>query len=102
MPKPLVGRLAAECSVRAVVVVMILPFLQLVGEETGVVDDLALQEAVELLGVDPVGSLYLAVQPRRAGSDLDVVDAKVGQMQVERRAELGPVEFLSDVKLLWS
>ena len=40
---------------RAVVVVVVLPLLQLLGEEVGVVDDLALEESVELFGVDAVG-----------------------------------------------
>ena len=62
---------------RTVVVVVVLPLLQLVGEDVGVVDDLALEEPVELLGVDPVGSFYLAVQPWGPGFDLDVVDAEV-------------------------
>lgn len=35
----------------SVVVVVILPLLELVGEEAGIVDDLALEEAVELLGI---------------------------------------------------
>ena len=86
---------------RTVVVVVVLPLLQLLGEQVRVVDDLAFEEPVELFGVDPVGSLYLAVQPRGAGFDPDVVDAEVEQVQVERRAELGTVEFLRDVKPLW-
>jgi hypothetical protein len=69
-------------------VVVVLPLLQLLGEEAGVVDDLAFEEPVELFGVDPVGSLYLAVQPRGAGFDTDVVDGQVEQVQVERGAEL--------------
>ena len=67
---------------------VVLPFLELAGEQVGVVDDLAFQEAVELLGVDPVGSLRLAVQPWGAGLDGDVADALVQQVPVERRAEL--------------
>jgi hypothetical protein len=83
------------------VVVVVLPLLQLLGEDVGVVDDLALEEPVELLGVDAVRSLHLAVQSRCPGFDLDVVDALVEQVPVERGAEFGPVEFLSDVKLRW-
>jgi hypothetical protein len=79
--------LAAESAVRAVVVVVVLPLLQLLGEEVGVVDDLALQESVELFGVDAVGSFHFAVEPRRAGFDLDVVDAFVEQVPVEGCAE---------------
>jgi hypothetical protein len=68
---------------RAVVVVVVLPLLQFLGEQAGVVDDLALQESVELFGVDPVGSFDLAVEPRCAGFDADVVDAGVQQVPVE-------------------
>jgi hypothetical protein len=62
--------LAAESAVRAVVVV----------------DDLAFEESVELFGVDAVGSLHFAVEPWRAGFDLDVVDAFVEQVPVEGAA----------------
>jgi len=75
--------------------------LQLVGEHVGVVDDLALEESVELLGVDAVGSLHFSVEPRCAGFDADVVDAGIEQVPVERCAKFGSVEFLSDVKPLW-
>jgi hypothetical protein len=34
--------------VRAVVVVVVLPLLQFVGEQAGVVDDMAVEESVEL------------------------------------------------------
>ena len=51
----------------AVVVVEVLPLAELVVEELGVVDHDAVQEAVELLGVDAVGALDLAIQPRRPG-----------------------------------
>ena len=53
-----------------------------------VVDHLAVQEPVAPLGVDPVASLDLAVQPRGAGADADVVDAPVQQVPVERGTEL--------------
>jgi hypothetical protein len=49
--------LAGEGAVGSVVVVVVLPLLQLVGEQAGVVDDLAFKEPVELFGVDAVGSL---------------------------------------------
>jgi len=87
--------------VRTVVVVVVLPLVQLLGEDVGVVDDLALEESVELFGVDPVGSFHLAVEPRGSGFDLDVVDAEVEQVKVERGAEFRPVVVLSDVKPLW-
>ena len=43
----------------SIVVVAVLPFLQFVVEEVDVVDDLAFEEPVELLRVDPVGSFDL-------------------------------------------
>ena len=90
--------MAVQSAMRAVVVVIVLPLLELVAEEPGVVDDLAFEEPVELLGVDPVGSLHLAIQPGCSGFDADVVDTGVEQVPVERSAELRPVEFLTDVK----
>ena len=48
-------------------VVEVLPFLKLGGEQAGVVDDDAVEESVELLSVDAVGSLDLAVQARVQG-----------------------------------
>jgi hypothetical protein len=74
LPEAFVGCLAVQSAMRTVVVVVVLPLLQLLGEDVGVVDDLAGEEPVELLGVDPVGSFYLAVQPGRSGFDADVVD----------------------------
>ena len=91
LPEALVGRLAVQSAMRTVVVVVVLPLLQTVGEQVRVVDDLAFEEPVELLGVDPVGSLHLAIQPGCAGFDADVVDAGVEQVPVERRAELRSV-----------
>jgi hypothetical protein len=88
LTKALVWCLAVKSAVRAVVVVVVLPLLQLLGEEVGVVDDLALEESVELLGVDAVGSFHFAVQPGCPRFDLDVIDAFVEQMPVKRRTEL--------------
>ena len=93
--------MAVKSAVRAVVVVVVLPLLQTVGEQVGVVDDLAFEEPVELFGVDAGGSLHFAVQSRRRRFDLDVVDAFVEQVPVEGCAEFGSVEFLTDVKPLW-
>jgi hypothetical protein len=49
-----VGYLAAEGAVGPMVVVEVLPLLQLVVEQLGVVDDDAFEHAVKLLAVDPV------------------------------------------------
>jgi hypothetical protein len=64
-------------------VVEVFPLLELVVEDLGVVDDHAVQEAVELLGVDAVGPLHLAVEPRRAGLDVDMAGASVQDVPVE-------------------
>jgi len=48
---------------RAVVVAEVLPLFELVVEDLGVVDHHPLEHPVELLGVDAVGALDLAVQP---------------------------------------
>ena len=55
MDESFVGCLAAEAAVGAVVVVVVLPLLQFLGEQVGVVDDLALEEPVELFGIDAGG-----------------------------------------------
>ena len=68
----------------AMVVVEVLPFGELVVEQLGVVDHDAVQEAVELLGVDPVAALHHPVQPRGCGLDIAVPDALVEQVPVER------------------
>jgi hypothetical protein len=70
---------------------VVLPLSQLLGEEVGVVDDLALGDVVELFGVDAVGSFHFAVQPWRARFDADVVDAFVEQIPVKRGAEFGAI-----------
>jgi hypothetical protein len=83
--------------VGAVVVVEVLPCAELVVEELGVVDHHAVQEPVELLGVDAVGALDLAVEPRRAGLDVAMADAFVQDVPVEAGAELDPVVGLDDL-----
>jgi len=71
------------------VVVEVLPFLEALVEQLGVVDDDAFELPVELFTVDPVGPFDLAVQARGGGLDVDVADAAVSQVPVERRLELG-------------
>jgi hypothetical protein len=66
-----------------VVVVEVLPLAELVVEDLGVVDHDAVQEAVELLGVDAVGAFHLAVEPGRAGLDVDMADALVQHLPME-------------------
>src|SRR5215472_10580009 len=73
------------------VVVEVLPLLEAVVEDLGVVDDDSFELAVELFTVDPVGPFDLAVEPRGGGLYVDVADAAVGQVPVERRLEFGSV-----------
>jgi hypothetical protein len=94
----LIGCLAVQAAVGPVVVVEVLPLLELVVEHLGVADDHAVQQAVELLGVDTVGPFDLAIQSRGAGLDIDVAGASVQDVPVEAGAELGAVEFLMVVK----
>jgi hypothetical protein len=79
------------------VVVEVLPLAQLVVEELGVVDHHPVQELVELFGVDAVGALDLAVEPRCPGLDVVVADALVQQVIVEQGRELGAVVGLDDL-----
>jgi len=60
-----------------------LPLAEFVVEDFGVVDEGAVEEAVELFGVDAVGALHFAVQARGAGLDVDVPDALVQDVEVE-------------------
>jgi hypothetical protein len=92
-----VGGLAVETTVGTVVVVEVLPFLELVVEDLGVVDHDSLEHPVELFGVDTMGALDLAIQPGGAGLDVDMADAFVQHMPVEAGAELGPVVGLDDL-----
>ena len=54
LPEAFVGGLAAEAAVGPMVVVEVLPLLEALVEQVGVVDDDALELAVELFAVDPV------------------------------------------------
>ena len=54
LAQSLVESLAAQGSVRAIEIVQVLPFLELGGEQPGVVEDDAIEEPVELVGVDPM------------------------------------------------
>ena len=85
----------------SIIVVVVFPLLESFGEQICVVDDFAFEESVELLGIDPVGPLNFSVQPGCAGSDLDVIDALVQQVPVERLPELLPVVGVHLVDLEW-
>jgi hypothetical protein len=48
---------------------------------------------VELFGVDAVAAFDLAVEPRGGGLDVDVADAAVGEVPVERGLKSGPLSI---------
>ena len=62
---------------RAMVVVVVLPFAEFVVEDLGVVDDDSVEECVELFGVDAVGAFDFPVQPRSAALDVALATADV-------------------------
>ena len=68
---------------RAMVVVVVLPLFEFVVEDLGVVDDQAVEQGVELVNIDAVGSLHFAVQTGGPGSDVAVVDPFVQDVVVE-------------------
>jgi hypothetical protein len=70
--------LPAEAAVGAMVVVVVLPFAQFGVEDFGVVDDEAVEEAVELFGVDAVGAFDapMFVKPGIAGWRAAVVGVR--------------------------
>jgi hypothetical protein len=84
---------------RSVEVVEVLPSLELLVEEAGVVDDDAFEEPVKLLLVDPVRSLDLPVQTRCGRSDVEVADPAVEEVPMEGTLELGAVVSLDDFDL---
>ena len=67
MSSAFVGSLAVEAAVGWVEVVEVLPLLEVVVGDLGVVDHHLVEHSVELLGVDPMGSLDLAVESEGAG-----------------------------------
>ena len=75
----------------SVVVVEVLPFLEAVVEEFGVVDHYPFEHSVELFLVDPMGSLDFPVEAGGGGFDVDVADSPVQDVVVELGAELDPV-----------
>ncbi len=84
------------------IVVIILPLPQLLVEEMNIVRDAVLvQELVELLVIDAMGSLHLAVEARRTRADIDVPNVEPLEVPVELRLELGAVVSLDDVHAEW-
>ena len=97
MLESFIGGLAVQAAMGPVVVVEVLPLAELVVEDLGVINHDPVQEPVELLGVDAMGALDLAVEPGRSRLDVDMADALVQDMPVEAGAELDPVVGLDDL-----
>jgi len=74
--------------VGALEIVEVLPLLEPDVEELCVVDDHALEHAVELLVVDSMRPLDLAIQPWRGRLDVYVLDAAIQDVPVESGLEL--------------
>jgi hypothetical protein len=81
-----------------VVIVVILPLFEFRVEEVNVVrNPVAIEELVELLIVDAMGSLDLAVQMWCPGPDVDVADVEGFEMPVKVGLEFGAVVALNDM-----
>ena len=78
-------------------VVEVLPLLQLVVEQLGVVDYDTVEHPVELFLVDPMGSLHLAVESGCGWFDVDVSDPTVEDVDEELGSEFGSVVGLDDL-----
>ena len=68
LPEAFVRRSTLKSAVGTMVVVVVLPLGQLLGEQVRVVDDVAFEEPGELFGVDPDG----IVPPSRSTSVCEV------------------------------
>jgi hypothetical protein len=93
--------LSIEASVGPVEVVVVLPFVEFLVEDFGVVDDDSVEHSVELFGVDSVGSFDFAVESRGGWFDVDVLHASVEDVPVELGSELGAVVGLDDIDSEW-
>ena len=71
---------------RPVVIVVVLPLAELLVEQVDVIRDaVAIEQLVELLVIDPVRSLDLAVEVRGSRPDIDVADVARLQMPMKGR-----------------
>lgn len=83
---------------RPVVIVVVLPFAQLLVEQVNVVGYAALvQELVELLVVNPMRALDLAIEVWCPRADVDMANVQRLDVPMELRLKLRPVVSLNDV-----
>ena len=77
---------------RPVVIVVVLPFAQLLVEQVDVVRDAtAVQQLIELLVVNSVRAFDLPVEMRRPRPDVDVANIQGLEVPVESRLKLGAI-----------
>lgn len=88
------GDLALHVAMGSMVVVEVLPLPELVVEHLSVVDHDPVEHPIELLVIDAMGTLNLAVEPRVPRPDVDVPDPFVQDVPVEGGLELSPVVCL--------
>jgi hypothetical protein len=82
--------LAADCPVRPVVIVVVLPLAELLVEEMDVVGHAVLvQQLVKLSIVDAISAFDLAIQMRGPRSKVDVTDVRSRQVPMEARLARG-------------
>ena len=74
-----------------VVVVVVLPFLEFLVEQAGVVLDDTVEQPVELFGVDAMRALHFSVESGGGRPDVDVADALIKHVPVEAGLELRTV-----------
>src|SRR5580765_4422386 len=84
------------------VIVVVLPLTQLLVEQVHIVGDAVLvEELIELLVIDTVRPLDLAIEMRRPGPNVDMADVLRFQMPVKARLEFGAVVGLNHVDAKW-
>jgi len=90
--------------VRSVVIVVVLPFAQLVIEQVDIVGDaVSVQELVELLLIYAMRALHLAIKVRCPGSNVDMADVALLEMELTRsRGRLRAFNQAASVSILLS
>ena len=76
---------------RPVVVVVVLPLLELLVEQARVVLNDAVEQPVELFGIDAVRPLYFSVESGGGRPDVDMADALIKDVPVEAGLEFRAV-----------
>jgi hypothetical protein len=83
----------------SVLVVVVLPFLQPGVQQVDVVNDYAIEQTVELFGVDAMRTFHFAVESGCGRFDADVINPLVQGMPIETSLEFRTVIGLDDPDL---